>query len=201
MTRLEKIILAVVILLVIGTLGFLVFLSSQSAKTATTTSLQTIPTTTSTIKVGKSTSTTLATYTIKIEGDQTCQEQTIEALNLLQTKAPVHYKTVTHYIGVIECIAQGSAMLAYEKPPRFQVGAATSGAGAIWYAGTIAHDSCHSKLYHEGKDWIGKEAEATCLDVQYDALSKIGASQDTLDYVKNLINTEYWNVPYEERWW
>lgn len=103
-------------------------------------------------------------------------------------------------------------MYAWEKPPRYQVGKETRNAGTIWYAGTIAHDSCHSKLYIDylvsnpsnsvpNEVWTGREAEEQCLDVQYDALAKIGADQNTLDYVQNVINTEYWNVDYNNRWW
>ncbi len=149
---------------------------------------------------------------ITIKGDENCKTKTQDALNLLQSRALTHYTTVIKYVGIIECASQGSGMYAWESPPRYQVGRATYEAGAIWYAGTIAHDSCHSKQYHDyllnnnassvpADAWTGKEAERQCLDVQYDALTKIGADQGTLDYIKNIINSEYWNVNYENRWW
>lgn len=151
-------------------------------------------------------------YEIEIIGDNDFIEKTKEALDLLENKAPIYYAVVIRYIGVIEWAETGSRMLAWEDPPLCRVGEATVNAGTIWYAGTIVHDSIHSKLYYDylvenpsgpvpDEVWTGKGAEAQCLNVQYDALEKIGADQNTLDYIKNVINTEYWEIPYEERWW
>jgi hypothetical protein len=155
---------------------------------------------------------TAFTTPIQIKGDAACQSTTLDALKLLSDKAPTHYAVVTQYIGVIECASQGSGMFAYENPPRYLVGDTTRNAGTIWYAGTIAHDVGHSQLYntylhaHPGESvpgdvWTGESAERSCLDAQHDALSKIGASQTTLDYIKNVINTEYYDISYDQRWW
>lgn len=152
------------------------------------------------------------TSTITVKGDNACVLETEQALGLLREKAPVHYDIITKYIGVIECSDRGSGMYAWEEPPRYQVGKPTRDAGVIWYAGTIAHDSCHSKQYHDYLSnnpsgsvpddvWTGREAERQCLDVQYDALTKIDADQAFLDYVRNSINSEYWNVGYDNVWW
>jgi len=149
---------------------------------------------------------------IQIVGDAACQTSTQAALRLLGDKAPTHYAIVKAYVGIIECTSQGSGMYAYENPPRYLVGDATINAGTIWYAGTIAHDAGHSKLYndykllHPGKPvpddvWTGETAEKTCLDAQFDALTKIGGTQYQLDYVKNGINTQYYKIAPSERWW
>lgn len=149
---------------------------------------------------------------IKINGDQDCLEKTQLALELLRDKAPNHYANIIKYIGIVECADDGSGMFAQENPPRYRVGKATISAGTVWYAGTIAHDANHSRLYHDYLSahptqlvpfeiWTGESAEAQCLDVQYDALSKIGAGQSDLDYVKNVRNTKYWEISYEDRWW
>lgn len=110
-------------------------------------------------------------------------------------------------------LQSGSGMFAWETPPRFQVGLATRQAGTIWYAGTIVHDSCHSKLYHDYLSnnpsiirvpenvWTGEEVENECLNVQYDALKNIGADDNTLNYVKSMISSGYWNINYNNRWW
>lgn len=149
---------------------------------------------------------------VQINGDAACQSSTLDALKLLSSSAPAHYATVTKYVSVIECSSQGSGMYAYENPPRYMVGDATRNAGTVWYAGTIAHDAGHSRLYHDYLSgspggsvpddvWTGKSAERACLEAQYDALSKIGGTQSQLDYVKNVIDTGYYNVPYDQRWW
>ncbi len=168
------------------------------------------PTPPSPAPVQKSTSTFTTSITIK--GDATCQSQTLEALKLLSTNTPKHYSTITSYISVIECVAQGSGMLAYENPPRYLVGDATRNAGTVWLAGTIAHDAGHSRLYHDylsahpgesvpNEIWTGEAAERTCLEAQHDALTKIGGTQTQLDHVMNIINSQYYNVPYDQRWW
>lgn len=149
---------------------------------------------------------------IQIKGDAACKSSTLDALKLLNDSAPMHYMTVTKYIGIIECLPQGSGMFASESPPRYAVGDVTRGGGTVWYASTIAHDAGHSKLYHDYKDthsgelvppdaWSGESAERTCLDAQYDALTKIGGTQAQLDDIKNVINTKYYEIPYKERWW
>lgn len=147
---------------------------------------------------------------VKVIGDKTCVDQTNQALNLLQYKALDDYDNVVSYIGIIECTEAGSGMYAWEDPPRYKAGKVTRDAGTIWYAGTIVHDAWHSQLYHDylvdhpassvpDNIWTGKDAEQKCLEVQYSALQKIGADQTTLDYVKNVINTDYWND--NNRYW
>lgn len=149
---------------------------------------------------------------IQIKGDAACKSSTLDALKLLNDSAPTHYATAIKYIGIIECAPQGSGMFAAENPPRQLVGDNARSAGAVWYAGGIVHESCHSKLYHDYKAahpgqlvppdaWSGESAEKTCLDFQYDALTKVGGTQDQLDYIKNVINTKYYEVSYSQRWW
>ena len=147
---------------------------------------------------------------ITIKGDEVCQNKTVEALNLLKVKSPESYKDVESYIGIIECAPAGSGVYANENPPRFLVGNQTRDAGVIWYAGSIVHDAHHSMLYnqyfaaHKGQHvpaeiWTGKQAEQDCINVQYKALEDLGADQATLDYLKNTINTNYWET--ENRTW
>ena len=149
---------------------------------------------------------------ITIVGDTDCVSLTREALDLLRESAEDHHDVVVNYVGVIQCAESGSGMYAWEDPPRFQVGRATMEAGAVWYAGSIAHDACHARLYQDyalshpsspvpDGVWTGETAEAQCLDVQYEALGQMGASQDTLDYVKAAIDTGYWEVDEGERYW
>lgn len=149
---------------------------------------------------------------IKIKGDYDCQTKTQEALSLLQNKAALHYNRIIKYVGSIECAEQGSGMYAWETPPRYQVGKKTYEGGAIWYAGTIAHDACHSRQYHDYRSnhttssvpneiWMGEKAERQCLDVQYEVLQQIGADNTTLEHIQNVIDTKYWEIPYSERWW
>ena len=131
---------------------------------------------------------------IEIIGDDGCISKTNQALDLLRNKARIHYDTIVKYVGIIECTEFQSGMHVWENPPRFQVGKATVDAGIIWYTGAIAHDACHFAQYHDYllenplidvplEVYTGRNAEAQCLAVQYDALNKIGATQETLDYI------------------
>lgn len=149
---------------------------------------------------------------ITIRGNESCVTSTLKALKLLSDNAPTHYAVVTQNISIIECAPSGSGMYAYEDQPRYVVGDATRNAGLIWYAGTIAHDAGHSKLYHDYLSahpnnavpvdvWTGENAERACLDAQYNALAKLNSPQYYLDYVSNVINTQYYNVQAADRWW
>lgn len=149
-------------------------------------------------------------HSISLIGDSYCVSRTNESLDLLKNKAPIHYDTIVKYVGIVECAQSGSGIYVWENPPRALVGKTILDAGVIWHAGGLTHEACHSKLYNDFKlnnlnvpidVYSGRNAEAQCLDIQYDALSQIGASQYDLDYIKNVINTDYWNVPYENRWW
>lgn len=197
--------------------------TSQTAHVSAPTATPTLPSTEATNPTSRQTPTTsnpptqstpkpAFTTPISIDGDATCQKDTLAALDLLAEKAPSHYATVTKYVGVIKCVTQGSGMEAYLSPPRYLAGEATRNAGTLWYAGTIAHDAGHSKLYNDylaanpaqpvpADVWTGQNAEAACLNAQYDALQQMNAPQSTLDYVQSSINNGYWNVPYDQRWW
>lgn len=150
--------------------------------------------------------------TIAVLGDQECQDDTQAALNLLSTAAPESYQTAIDYIDVIECVAQGSGMAAYEESPKFIVGDATRQSGTVWYASAIVHDATHSELYHQFEAanpgqpvpadvWTGEQAEATCLAAQAQALTDMGAPAATIDFVLDSLETRYWEVENEDRTW
>lgn len=149
--------------------------------------------------------------TLYVKGGGYCLEKTNEALHLLKDKASSHYDNVGKYIGLIECSSRRarSGMYPWEDPPRFRVRRDIFDTDAIWYAGAIVHDACHSQQYHDylannpGSKYVPrsvyseKEAEAECLQIQYDALKKIGARQEVLDFIQNeAINTDWWIFPY-----
>jgi len=97
-------------------------------------------------------------------------------------------------------------MSAYDKPPTFLVGDATSQASTTWYASSIVHDSYHSKLYNDyrethqsvpGSVWTGDEAEMMCLEFQISFLEEIGAPTYEIDYAKSLRGANWWAVPWD----
>jgi len=122
--------------------------------------------------------------------------KTKEALDLLEKSRS--FGDVRANIGVI---AEGrcSGMWMYDEKPTYYVGARTwRSADAMWYAGTIAHDSRHSKLYRDEKlrlgglepaesVWTGGQAEKACLIFQLDVLNELGAPAPAREYLAKLI--------------
>lgn len=116
---------------------------------------------------------------IIIEGSSSFISRTSQAL-ILVIRAP-SFATVRSYIGKIAESAR-SGMRAYADPPTYEVGRATSTSNVFWYASTIAHDSYHSKLYHDAalrhrrvpaSAWTGPAAERACNEFQIRILREL----------------------------
>jgi len=150
---------------------------------------------------------------ITVQGDSKFILSTREALKKLEGTA--RFKMVLRHIGVIRQ-AERSGMRAYDEPPTYEVGAATWTHSTVWYAGTIAHDACHSMLYDAAKDeagepdpdrWTGTEAEKKCLSVQLEVLETIEADPYITAYVRKIQkNPSYHGDPrswddYQKRRW
>lgn len=130
---------------------------------------------------------------IEVRGRAPFIRATREALDLLQTHSC--FPEVQRSISLIK---QGrrSGMHAAAKRPTFVVGRPTWSHSALWYAGAIAHDAYHSKLYLDAKArtgrtppadcWTGKEAEQKCLGFQIEVVEALGADARTVAYLKEL---------------
>ncbi|HEY2987387.1 MAG TPA: hypothetical protein VGL11_06655 [Candidatus Binatia bacterium] len=130
---------------------------------------------------------------IKIHGRSEFFLRTREALELLRPTP--FFPDIQRYIAVIR---QGrrSGMKVYAKRPTFVVGQRTWSHSALWYAGALAHDCYHSKLYHDAranaaKDppadcWTGSDAEKKCLEFQIKTLQALNADAETVAYLKKL---------------
>ena len=146
---------------------------------------------------------------IKIEGTEKFHTAISNALVLLETKAPAAYQIVTNNIGIIR-ESEHSGMAANENPPVFQVNDVSAFYSPTWCASIIAHDSFHSKLYHDYQKahagnvpddiWIGHAAEIKCLKHQTQVLKDIGAPEKEITYCSN-ISPDYSDVPYQKRNW
>jgi hypothetical protein len=146
---------------------------------------------------------------ITIQGTPQFCDQVGSALDLLKTKSPASYIILKNNVGIIR---QGkhSGMKADNSPPVFELNNQSAFYSVTWCAGVIAHDSFHSKLYHDyrkahhffvpGKIWTGHLSETKCLEHQIEALTEIGAPEDELRYCRTL-TTNYADVPYRKRNW
>jgi len=155
---------------------------------------------------------------VEISGSAKFTNQVSRALTLLKEKAPKAYSITTNFVGRIE---QGkkSGMWAYKKPPTYEIADRTTFYSVTWCAGSIAHDSFHSKLYHEYKNnhsgrvpnkiWTGVEAEKKCLKHQLEVLKKIKAPKHEIAYFSKLHGDhhdtnkdgKYDETDYKERDW
>jgi len=130
---------------------------------------------------------------IEIIGPAQFIQQTRSALSLLQAKAPSAYAIVSGCIGRIES-GPRSGMRSHAVPPTFFVADRTAFHSLTWYAGTIAHDSMHCKLYHgyastkglpvPHEIFSGMAAERQCLTHQAWVLSAVGAPAREIDHVR-----------------
>ncbi|MDP2601033.1 MAG: hypothetical protein Q8S00_00345 [Deltaproteobacteria bacterium] len=155
---------------------------------------------------------------IEIRGGAAFRARTREALELLRLSAS--FGAARDRIAVIR---QGrrSGMKAWAVKPTFTVGKATWRHSAVWYAGAIAHDAYHAKLYCDAKGgkrgeepdndaWTGVEAEKQCLAFQRQVLLELNADEKIIDYIDRCAqnptyqgHTSGWRswLSYLLRWW
>lgn len=126
--------------------------------------------------------------------------QVQSSLHLLMEKAPDEYAMVKKYIKIIK-LGEKSGMWAHVNPPIYVMSEKSAYASITWCASIIAHDSYHSKLYHEYESehpgyvpaevWTGVEAERRCNEHQLKVLEKIGAPGSEIEYLKSLDGTHF----------
>jgi hypothetical protein len=155
---------------------------------------------------------------IKVRGNSEFLLRTREALTLLQALA--QFEVIQGHLGLIR---QGrrSGMKAWAEKPTFIVGKATWRHSPLWYAGAIAHDAYHAKLYHDAKGdhdgtepdidaWTGAEAEKKCLAFQQQVLLALNADETILRYIENCAQNPMYQghnkgwrswLDYLRRWW
>jgi hypothetical protein len=155
---------------------------------------------------------------IAIRGGAEFIERTVESLSLLKTLP--EFDVIRDRIAIIRQ-ARRSGMKAWLPRPTFNVGKLTRNHSAIWYAGAIAHDAYHAKLYGDAKKngrrnapdadrWTGAQAEKRCLEFQREVLRQLHADEKMLAYVEKCQeNPTYqgrnrgWGswLDYLKRWW
>jgi hypothetical protein len=155
---------------------------------------------------------------IQIRGAKEFLLRTREALVLLRSTS--RFAEIQPHMALI---SQGkrSGMKAWAENPTFLVGDRTWKHSALWYAGAIAHDAFHSKLYHDAKRsrggrepdadaWTGSKAEKICLAFQRKVLLELSADDAIIAYIDECEkNPAYqgrnkgWKswLDYLKRWW
>jgi hypothetical protein len=152
---------------------------------------------------------------IEIVGRQEYIDQVAKALELLQRKSPDAYAKVKKYVLRIKEVEryEENGMRADEDPPTFYMDTKEafcrendSDFCVQWCAGSIVHDAYHSQLYHDYREehgsvppyhvWQGEKAEGLCLERQKAICCELGASDELLKFLDQVIKCRYW----EKRW-
>jgi hypothetical protein len=92
-------------------------------------------------------------------------------------------------------------MWAYKKPPTYEMSDTNAFYSLTWCAATIAHDSLHSKLYHDYRRthsdhvpdsiWTGRASEQLCMKHQLAVMEHIGASKWEMEYARKQAEGQY----------
>jgi hypothetical protein len=155
---------------------------------------------------------------IRVRGSVKFRARTAEALRLLADTAAL--ALVQSHVKVIR---QGwrSGMRAWAQEPTFVVGRATWQHSPVWYAGAIAHDAYHARLYDRARrircgrrpaadEWTGAAAEKKCLAFQYAVLRTLKSDEVTLRYIADWAEKPFYAgrnrglrswLDYLRRWW
>jgi|WetSurSiteA1Bulk_404760.scaffolds.fasta_scaffold59875_1 hypothetical protein len=125
----------------------------------------------------------------EIQGSDQFIDQVQKALLLLKERDVEAYAIVTTYIGRIQQ-NKLSGMDAAATPPTYYISDITAFASVTWCAATIAHDSFHSKLYHDylkahdgpvpSTIYKGREVERQCVKHQLAVMERIGAPAEEI---------------------
>jgi hypothetical protein len=147
--------------------------------------------------------------TIELRGAMHFAQQVSNALALIKSRSPSGYCVVTGYVARIDQSAH-TGMAADKRIPTFQLNDRTAYYSLTWCAGAIAHDSYHSKLYHDwitqhhsrsvpAAVWTGEAAEKQCLAHQKRVMEELGAPANEMRWQAR--TNHYWEVDYNKRNW
>ncbi|MHB1419616.1 MAG: hypothetical protein ACYCX4_08510 [Bacillota bacterium] len=121
------------------------------------------------------------------------------ALGLLKDKAPTYFSKVQQYLTKVEESANSGVEV---QSGIFYLGRGTASTSDIyWIAGVIVHDATHAEAYQLGRSYSGREGEEDAIKQQKQALLLIGAPSSYQDYLNDVINSDYWDIPFEQRNW
>lgn len=136
---------------------------------------------------------------VKVTGSSGFTERVNKALSVLENKAPEYARKVTGYLKEIRESDHSGVIV---QTGVFHLGRNTvTNNDTYWIASVIVHDAFHAELHSKGLDYAGEEAEAKCIEVQKAALKKMGASESYQSHLDQILNSNYWKVPFENRNW
>jgi hypothetical protein len=152
---------------------------------------------------------------VVIRGDDAFIRATVEALQLLKSKAPDVYALLQMHIGdVVAAKPSGVIPRALRHLPKTMVtmGPSYSERSTVEYAGALAHEIYHCELYRRAQrgdphhlvpanEYSGEHAESLCLRYQCDVLRRLGLPEAHIDRYESRLKSKWWEVPLDQRDW
>jgi hypothetical protein len=135
-----------------------------------------------------------------IHGRSDFKQQVLTALTLLKTRSPQAYQVVTNNIRTF-VESKHTGIAAYENPPTSYLHDKSAWVSNEAFAAGIAHESLHSKLYHDRTAWTGENVEKLCCEYQQQVLKEIGGTSEEIAALAWNPKNRYWEIPFEQRDW
>lgn len=147
----------------------------------------------------KSSSSSRSQGSLKVTGSQDFSANVDKALDLLNDKAPLYARKVKAYLTEIRESDHSGVIV---QTGVFHLGKNTVKAqDTYWLASVIVHDAYHAELYQKGQEYTGKIGEARCIEVQKEALLEMGAPDHYQTHLDQILQSNYWDVPFDQRKW
>ena len=148
---------------------------------------------------------------IEIRGRQAFRDRVAAALRLLHAGAPAAFSLCEQYFDLV-IMSRHSGVHVEMRPGIVMLGEWAIEASARYLASGLAHEAFHCSLYwsyrdrHPGRDaptdvFSGERAERECLEYQISVLRQLGETEERAAHLRDLMKTEWWNVPWHERTW
>lgn len=130
---------------------------------------------------------------IAINGNKAFTTQVKKCLDILKKRYPESHQFVKQHVGIIAQSSR-SGMVAWHRPPMYQMSDLTAFYSETWCASTIAHDAYHSYLYKKFKPkngdrtperyWADFKAERLAINYQIRVARKIDAPDHEISHLE-----------------
>ena len=149
---------------------------------------------------------------IVVCGDTEFQKISAEALDMLKEKAADALDLVEKNIGFIYQY-KSSGIFSSIMPSICTIKKESIIRSPTYYSGILCHEAYHVFLYHSFKNsnplikevppevYSGAEAEAKCVKYSRQIMEKLGVDINTLPPIQELIDSKWWQVPWDKQNW
>ena len=150
---------------------------------------------------------------IAIRGNEAFIRATVDALELLKSKAPDVYALLRMHIGdVVAAKPSGVLITPLRHFATTLVAVGTIERSTAEYAAGLAHEVYHCELYRRAQQadphrsvpanaYSGEHAESLCLKYQCDVLRRLGVAEGRIERYESSLKSKWWEVPIDQRDW